>query len=53
MIMERVGRPKSLLLIGCVGRVSRLPANNVAQWKAKDTEWPSYAADLAVRGTGR
>ena len=47
MIMERVGRPKGLLLIGCVVACLGLPANNVAQWKAKDTEWPSYAADLA------
>ncbi|HEX4537940.1 MAG TPA: pyrroloquinoline quinone-dependent dehydrogenase [Candidatus Acidoferrum sp.] len=47
MIMERVGRPKGLLLIGCVVGCLGLPANNMAQWKAKDTEWPSYAADLA------
>src|SRR5882762_537720 len=47
MIMERVGRPKSLLLIGCVAACLGFPAKSVAQWKAKDTEWPSYAADLA------
>src|SRR5882762_3425557 len=47
MIMETVGRPKSLLLIGCVVACLGLPATSVAQWKAKDTEWPSYAADLA------
>jgi quinoprotein glucose dehydrogenase len=29
------------------GVLVALPMMAVAQWKAKDTEWPSYAADLA------
>src|SRR5712675_375116 len=47
MITGRVGRLKGLLLIGCVIACLGLPAMSVAQWKAKDTEWASYAADLA------
>src|SRR5438270_2330375 len=47
MIMERVGRPTGLLLIGCVVACLGFPAKSAAQWKAKDTDWPSYAADLA------
>lgn len=34
-----------LCVIGCALVV--LPVAATAQWKAKDTEWPSYAADLA------
>jgi quinoprotein glucose dehydrogenase len=30
-----------------VGVFAALPLVAAAQWKAKDTEWPSYAADLA------
>src|SRR5258707_1164610 len=29
------------------GVLAALPIMAGAQWKAKDTEWPSYAADLA------
>jgi quinoprotein glucose dehydrogenase len=29
------------------GVLATLPIVAVGQWKAKDTEWPSYAADLA------
>src|SRR5712672_3993595 len=47
MITGRVGRLKGLLLIGCVVTCLGLPARSAAQWKAKDTEWASYAADLA------
>src|SRR5712675_878010 len=47
MITGRVSRLKGLLLIGCVIACLGLPAMSVAQWKAKDTEWASYAADLA------
>src|SRR6266403_1679679 len=47
MITGRVGRLKGLLLIGCVIACLGLPAMSVAQWKVKDTEWASYAADLA------
>src|SRR6267143_1837466 len=47
MITGRVGRLKGLLLIGCVIACLGLPAMSVAQWKPKDTEWASYAADLA------
>src|SRR5712675_81143 len=47
MITGRVSRLKGLLLLACVVAYLGLPANSVAQWKAKDTEWPSYAADLA------
>src|SRR6266481_2055920 len=47
MITRRVSRLKGLLLIGCVIACLGLPAMSVAQWKAKDTEWAGYAADLA------
>jgi quinoprotein glucose dehydrogenase len=47
MITGRAGRLKGLLLIGCVIACLGLPAISTAQWKAKDTEWASYAADLA------
>src|SRR5712672_2470155 len=47
MITGRVGRLKGLWLIGCVIACLGLPAMSEAQWKAKDTVWPSYAADLA------
>src|SRR6266404_1679680 len=47
MITGKVGRLKGLLLIGCVVTCLGLPAKSAAQWKAKDTEWASYAADLA------
>src|SRR6195256_1650219 len=47
MITGRVGRLKGLLLIGCVIACLGLPTKSAAQWKAKDTEWASYAADLA------
>src|SRR5258707_4826815 len=47
MIMGSVGRLKGLLLIGCVVTCLGLPTKSAAQWKAKDTEWASYAADLA------
>ena len=29
------------------GAFAALPMVAAGQWKAKDTEWPSYAADLA------
>jgi len=45
--MERVGRLKCLSPDWVCGRVSWFAGDGVAQWKAKDTEWPSYAADLA------
>jgi len=42
------GREKALLrLIGLACTPALLPAVVQAQWKAKDTEWPTYAADLA------
>src|SRR5258708_1775267 len=47
MITGRVSRLKGLLLIGCVIACLGLPTKSAAQWKAKDTEWASYAADLA------
>jgi glucose dehydrogenase len=31
----------------CAAVIAVSPSLAVAQWKAKDTEWPSYAADLA------
>src|SRR6201997_3790200 len=46
MLVQRK-RPNSLLLICGVITCLGLPVNGAAQWKAKDTEWPSYAADLA------
>src|SRR5216683_1783417 len=47
MRIARVGRLKGLLVVGCVIADLGWPAKSLAQWKAKDTEWPSYAADLA------
>jgi quinoprotein glucose dehydrogenase len=39
---------RGLARLGVVGSVfAALPIVAGAQWKAKDTEWPSYAADLA------
>jgi quinoprotein glucose dehydrogenase len=35
-------------LFVCTGVLATLPIVARAQWKAKDTEWPSYAADLAA-----
>ena len=32
----------------CVAVLATVPMAAVAQWKAKDTEWPTYAADLAA-----
>jgi glucose dehydrogenase len=37
---------RGCVLAGALAGLS-LPADSRAQWKAKDTEWPSYAADLA------
>jgi len=37
-----------LRLIFLVGVLALLPNTALAQWKAKDTEWPTYAADLAA-----
>jgi quinoprotein glucose dehydrogenase len=34
-------------LLGTVGSLVLLPATVLAQYRPKDTEWPSYAADLA------
>ena len=36
-----------LRLIGVAGALALLPGMASAQWKAKDTEWPTYGADLA------
>src|ERR1700756_871771 len=36
-----------LCLLVVVGVFGLLPHNASAQWKAKDSEWPTYAADLA------
>src|SRR5258707_56458 len=47
MIMGRVSRLKGLVRIGCLIACLGLPTKSAAQWKAKDTEWASYAADLA------
>src|SRR5229473_323625 len=48
MFMGRAGRLKGLLVIGCAIVGLGLPTRSLAQWKAKDTEWASYAADLAA-----
>jgi quinoprotein glucose dehydrogenase len=40
-------RKKTGYLFVCAAVIAVLPSLAVAQWKAKDTEWPSYAADLA------
>jgi quinoprotein glucose dehydrogenase len=47
MRMARVGRLKGLLVVGCVIAGLGWPAEISGQWKAKDTEWASYGADLA------
>src|ERR1700681_3819383 len=42
-------RKKRIIVYVCVvaGVFAALPVVAAAQWKAKDTEWASYAADLA------
>jgi quinoprotein glucose dehydrogenase len=35
------------LIVGCLLGLAFLPSVTSAQYRAKDTEWPSYAADLA------
>src|ERR1700686_1625566 len=47
MTMAKVYRLKSLLAVGCVIAGLGWPAESSGQWKAKDTEWASYGADLA------
>src|ERR1700720_3716662 len=47
MRLAKVNGLKSLLVIGCVIAGLGWPAESSGQWKAKDTEWPTYAADLA------
>src|ERR1700745_2605914 len=47
MSLAKLYRLKGLLLAGCVVGGLSWPTESWAQWKAKDTEWPSYAADLA------
>jgi quinoprotein glucose dehydrogenase len=45
--MARGGRLKGLLVVGCAIAGLGWPAESSGQWKAKDTEWASYGADLA------
>src|SRR5713226_6023592 len=47
MFTGRAARLKGLLVIGCAIVGLGLPTRSLAQWKAKDTEWASYAGDLA------
>jgi glucose dehydrogenase len=47
MRTAEAGRLKGLLVIACTLVGLGLPAKTAGQWKAKDTEWTSYAADLA------
>jgi quinoprotein glucose dehydrogenase len=48
MAMKRVGLRRGYAAFGVIAlALVMLPAGAGAQWKAKDTEWPSYAADLA------
>ncbi len=43
------GNTRALLrLIVPAGVLALLPNTAPAQWKARDTEWPTYAADLAA-----
>lgn len=46
MFNRKSGRLPSLLAVACV--CFCVPPRSFAQWHAKDTEWPTYAADLAA-----
>ena len=47
MRMAKFDGLSGLLVVGCVLAGLSWPAYSLGQWKAKDTEWASYAADLA------
>jgi quinoprotein glucose dehydrogenase len=45
-MLLRIAKTARLLSVSMLAALGLIPSTATAQWRPKDTEWPSYAADL-------
>jgi quinoprotein glucose dehydrogenase len=45
-MLLRIAKTARLLSVSVLAALGLIPSTATAQWRPKDTEWPSYAADL-------